>query len=346
MSRPRTALASGLVVLTTVALTAALAGATAPARNGRIAFIRLHPGHDDRWSEIFVANADGTGETRITHPPVGYRDDLPDWSPGGSRVVFQRCAPNGGTCLVWSVKPDGSGLKRLSPPCRSGRVPPACVADTSPVYSPDGRHLAFVRSTGTLIAAGVTSPALMVADSHLQHARAVVRFRPFRAGPYMVAWSPSAGQLAFAGVNESPQAKPLGGRALYVVGVDGTGLRRVTPWSLQAGDRLDWSPDGSRILFRTDSDRKGAFGANLYTVLPDGTDLRQLTHVRPSYRVLPGSYSPDGTSIVFSTTDGATNATLGLPDLFVMRVDGTGIRPVTRSDTWDSSPDWGPRERP
>jgi len=128
-----------------------------------------------------------------------------------------------------------------------------------------------------------------------------------------------------------------------VVGVDGAGLRRVTPWALMAGDRPDWSPDGTRILFRTGSNREGGFGANLYTVRPDGKGLQQVTHNKPSHRVLAGSYSPDGTSIVFSTTDGATDPTLGLPDIFVIRADGTGMRPVTRSQSWDASPDWGPR---
>jgi TolB protein len=110
-----------------------------------------------------------------------------------------------------------------------------------------------------------------------------------------------------------------------------------------AGDRPDWSPDGSRILFRTGSNREGGFGANLYTVRPDGTGLQQVTHIKSSHRVLAGSYSPDGKSIVFATTDGATDPALGLPDIFVIRADGTRMRPVTRSPSWDASPDWGPR---
>lgn len=86
--------------------------------------------------------------------------------------------------------------------------------------------------------------------------------------------------------------------------------------------------------------RKG----NLYVIRPDGTDLRQLTHFPPTVRILrSGSYSPDGNSIVFATTAGATRALGVLPDLFVMSADGTDIRPLTRSPNWDGSPDWGPR---
>jgi hypothetical protein len=33
----------------------------------------------------------------------------------------------------------------------------------------------------------------------------------------------------------------------------------------------------------------------------------------------------------------------GEADVFVMRANGTGIRPVTRTAVWDSAPDWGPR---
>ena len=125
--------------------------------------------------------------------------------------------------------------------------------------------------------------------------------------------------------------------------VNGTGVRRLTPWALQAGGRPDWSPDGRRILFHSYSNRLGGVGADLYTVRPDGTGLTRLTHAQDSVRVLDGSYSPDGASIVFSTTALATNPALNTPDLAVMRADGTGVRPVTSSPGWDASPDWGPQ---
>ena len=53
--------------------------------------------------------------------------------------------------------------------------------------------------------------------------------------------------------------------------------------------------------------------------------------------MLSASYSSDGAWIVH-----ATNGADGNADIFVMRADGTGNRPVTRSKLWDSAPDWGP----
>jgi TolB protein len=117
---------------------------------------------------------------------------------------------------------------------------------------------------------------------------------------------------------------------------------------LHAGaDRIDWSPDGSQILFRTQPLAGTSFGGNLYTIRPDGSDRRQLTHYNPydtsAGALWNGSYSPDGGSIVFSTKDGAVGEERDLVDVFVMSADGTDVRPVTRELNWDGTPDWGPR---
>jgi TolB protein len=334
MTGRRTAFAVAVLV---VAITSAtVAGATVPAKNGRIAFVRFGVVTGVQSSEIFVTKADGTSEQRITQPPSGYRDDLPNWSPNGSKIVFQRCALGGGSCLVWSTSSDGTGPERLSPGCPAAAIPPACADDRSPVYSPDGRHIAFVRTKA--------KPVLMLADASLRRAHAVARLGSSRGSPYGVAWSPNGKQLVFASVNDARSgAHPIDGRAVYVVGANGTRARRLTPWGLEAGGRPDWSPDGRRILFHSYSNRLGGVGANLYTVRPDGTGLTRLTHTQDSDRVLDGSYSPDGASIVFSATAHATAPTQNMPDIVVMRADGTGVKPVTRSANWDASPDWGPQ---
>jgi TolB protein len=73
-------------------------------------------------------------------------------------------------------------------------------------------------------------------------------------------------------------------KSIFVIGADGRGLRQVTPWRLDAGDHPDWSPDGRRILFR--APEHFFAGSNLWTVRPDGTGLKQLTHFRSTIEVL------------------------------------------------------------
>ena len=109
------------------------------------------------------------------------------------------------------------------------------------------------------------------------------------------------------------------------------------PWALGAGDHPGFSPDGSEILFRSFDGQEDSKQSDFWTVHPDGSALTRLTHVPEGTTMLSASYSPDGAWIVHAT-DGVD----GNADIFVMRADGTGNQPVTRSKLWDSAPDWGP----
>jgi Tol biopolymer transport system component len=59
---------------------------------------------------------------------MGTEDVNADWSPDGSRIVFAR-APSSGVHSIWVVKPDGTGLRRLTPNCPPGVGIPKCKAD-------------------------------------------------------------------------------------------------------------------------------------------------------------------------------------------------------------------------
>jgi TolB protein len=54
-----------------------------------------------------------------------------------------------------------------------------------------------------------------------------------------------------------------------------------------------------------------------------------------------GSFSPNGRKIVNSHSPGTGPA--GNADVYVMRLNGSHIRNITASGTFESSPDWGPR---
>lgn len=338
MTKP-TKLAGVAMVAGVAAAVVGAAGATAPAKSGMIAFQRFAFQDHPVVTRIVVANPDGSGQRGITHAPNGYIDGEPDWSPDGTRVAFQRCASDESHCAIWSAKVDGSGARRVTSASDRGSVLPKCLEENSPAYSPDGKLIAF--ECFTRPSANRLLFSIVVMDGQ-GHNRRVVVHGSAGAGVGRPQFSPDGGRLVFD--HQNIGAKPKNGHATYVVNLDGTGMRRVTPWHLRAGDHPDWSPDGTRILVRSlangpDFLRQG----NLYTVRPDGTGLRKLTHFPSSVNLLQnGSFSPDGTSIVFATSKDATKtARSNLPDIFTMRVDGSGIRPVTRLRNWDGSPDWG-----
>src|SRR5919197_3241809 len=318
---------------------AVVADATAPGKSGLIAFRRyFNDAHSA--SAIFTIKADGTGERRLTHAPAGTFDDQPDWAPDGSLLAFSRCPTNNGACAVFTMRPDGSQVKRLSPPCPPGSEPPACEDNANVSFSPDGRQLVFTRASGNvkpdrLVENIIQHSAIVVMDRNGAHRRVIVQAAPYSADLNWPQFSPDGSRLVYERANSS-RNKPAGKRALFVVDVASRLQRRITPWVLNAGDNPDWSPDGKWILFRSHVDDGGV--SNVYVIHPDGSGMKRLTSfTKPGNVLASSSFSPDGKQIVLASAGVGGNA-----DVYVMHADGSDMHPVTRTRLWDSAPDWGP----
>ena len=231
---------------------------------------------------------------------------------------------------------DGTNQRRLGPNCL--RNAGACQDRVTPAWSPNGKRIAFGGNLGALRNNRVEYAEIFVMNADGSSARRLTNVtdgkKPFSIDIRGPAWSPDGKQLVFE-VENFETADPPNRRALFVVDADGSNLRQLTPWSLNAGDNPDWSPDGRLILFRTVSSSNRHHG-NLHTIRPDGTGLTKLTNYPAPKTVLSPTFSPDGKWIAFSRfTDGP------YPAVYVMRANGTGVRRVTQSAAIYEL-DWGP----
>jgi Tol biopolymer transport system component len=329
-----------LAVLSVCALPTAAEGTT-PGHNGRIAF-KGYLDADRTTGAIFSIRPDATGRRQLTSPANGTVDDQPDLSPDGRRVAFRRCAPDT-VCAIYTVRSDGSHLRRLSAPCDAAGpdLETKCADEYEVAFLPDGHRVVFTRATGLVreLSDGegwIQHSDILIRDLNGRHARGVLRGRPYAADNHEMVVSPDGRRIAFVRTN-SPLGRPAGEQAVFTMRLDGSHLRRVTPYALRAGDHPDWSPNGRWILFRS-PDSGDFLGSQLYLVHPNGRGIRAATHVGAGTQLLSASFSPRGSRIVYARTGRA-----GQPDIFTARLHGRGVHQVTRTPLWESAPDWGPR---
>ena len=225
----------------------------------------------DGWStfggpRIQVMDADpATDDASVIstpcEPPADcYGDVQPAWSPDGTRIAFVSSRPN----------PDGTensafDLYVMDATGEQGGAAPATRLTTDPVgefdqsiddsqltWSPDGTRIAFL-STGR--GTDADSCDLWVMDSrdrdgdgfgdnlHAAHVRRVVQLRPVRRrDPGLV---PELDLIAFTSVRS-------GNFDVWVVNADDPAdIRNVTQTPDANEDQPAWSPDGSRVVFRS-----------------------------------------------------------------------------------------------
>ncbi|MFJ8311602.1 MULTISPECIES: TolB family protein [unclassified Streptomyces] len=121
---------------------------------------------------------------------------------------------------------------------------------------------------------------------------------------------------------------------------DGSGLTRLLDGPSTGTDNRqpNWSPRGDRLVFQRREQAGDAW--SLYVMNADGTAVRRLTEGVGEHT--DASRSPDGTSVVFSSTAGG----LELPKIFVTpSAGGRPVRVTSESGTYDGAPSWSPDGR-
>jgi len=88
----------------------------------------------DPDGDIYIMNADGTGQKRLT--TSAEIDLLPEFSPDGKRIVFQSLRD--GDDEIYTMNIDGTGTKKLTN---------NTISDHHPTFSPNGKKIAFSRAS-------------------------------------------------------------------------------------------------------------------------------------------------------------------------------------------------------
>jgi len=320
-----------------------------------------------RLAAAFVALA--VASAGIGFAVVGLRLDVRERSVAEAEGLIAFSGFDGETWQIYSVAPDGSGLRQLTHLSDVEAV-------AEPAWSPDGQRIAFVvqglREDGRT---GRSDIWVMGADGSSP--------RPITDGPgssFSPSWSPNGTRIAY--VRDAQGERPQ----IWIVGSDGSnqhaftrcavpecvedsspawspdgeriafvrfsGAGAIVPvsimvWPVEGSEgvevigiddaewamEIDWSPDGTDLAFTRSFEDANRWGISV--VGADGTGLRSFAHL-PSAQ--SPSWSPDGSRIVFQRMDPET----GRIGLLVMNEDGTGVRAIPGLQIEATSPAWHP----
>jgi len=292
----------------------------------------------------------------------------PSWDPDGAHLVYERVVHSATT-------------EHLLPTASRDPQFELYLSEPFPSFSPDGSRLLYSQYGNNGTSAGDTSIEMMDAGGGGKH----TLYYQKGAAAYDASWSPAGDTILF-GVGPYFRAPGLPAARIATIKPDGSDLRTIVDDGINNGFP-SWSPDGKQIVYKqgkhlairtladgktvplTDgahydnfpqwqphggvilftSDRDGRF--ELYTIRPDGADLKRLTNV-------PGSnahsaWSPDGAWIVFSSGRKGFKDEMALYDgvpqpygeIFVMRADGSDARQLTDNKWEDASAGWAPERR-
>ena len=241
-------------------------------------------------SRIEIANQDGSDAHRLFAGDAA-SGGLTGWSPDGSALLLE-----GGRLRI--VDLSGSVLQSFR---QNELCPYPCAGMETFSFSPDGSRIAFVRVYPDV----ENSTVIAILDLA---SREITELESTRTTNVSIdercwlstqcggsndtpRWSPDGTRIAFARQVMSPEpGSSWTSAAVYVVNVDGSDLRRLTPEGWYAIDP-SWNADGSALVFINvemivNDDRTSVTGqrTDVYTVGADGADIRRLTNDGSSAR--------------------------------------------------------------
>ena len=272
---------------------------------GKIAFLSFRDGNQ----EIYVINADGTGERNLTDDPL---DDFdPDWSPDGSKIAF--VSNRSGQAHIYVMDAGGSGVRQLTSDSAGG---------LSPRWSRDGSRIAYNRggSIAVMNAGGGDMRVIMEAEPE-QTAAAC------KAGSFPGGWSPDDELIAYYAASISREIAQV-----CTITADGSEIEVIVEGPDAYYVEPVFSPDGRYLAYRAIIDGQHDvwvmdLETGKQTNVTDDADL----DVEPSW-------SPDGEWIAFgSLRPGEPNL-----DLFMMQRDGGGVKRLTDDPAKEANPVWAP----
>jgi TolB protein len=170
--------------------------------------------------EIYSINANGTGLKQLTNNSLVAV--YPQWSPDGSWIMYASANKRTRDFEICVMHPDGTEIMKIA-------------AGDSSRWSPDGKNIAFIGVTSSLVDVFMAKP----------DGTEIKNLSNSNAFEFGLSWSSDSKHIAYVTDQEN-------NTEIYTVCVDCDNNQPINITNSEAVDRNpSWSPDGSQIAFQS-----------------------------------------------------------------------------------------------
>jgi dipeptidyl aminopeptidase/acylaminoacyl peptidase len=297
-------------------------------------------------AELFVMKSDGSEKKQLTI--TNTQESNPQWIDGGKKIAF--LSNETGTSQIWSINPDGGGMKQLS---RFGEDIEGFA------FSPDGTKVLFIKQVKTTQTAADRYPDLpaatgrvvddlmykhwdhwvasvphpFVADlvgNKLENVKDLLEGEPFEApmapfgGMEQLAWSPDSKTIAYTSRKKTGKEYSLSTNSdIFLYDVASGQARNITEGMEGYDTNPQFSPDGTKIAWLS-MERDG------YESDKNRLFVMDLTTGEKTYLTQDFDYNTDAFSWENNNTLYIVTPVQGTTQLYKVELNTLAITPITK----------------
>ena len=295
-----------LIVISLIVLgcSSSVSGADEPGLDGSGGGIISFYSDRDGNPEIYIMNANGTTQTRLTENP--YHDVCPALSPDGSKILFLTSRHDSTGIFpnfkyeIYLMNIDGSEKVRLTE---------NTFAETHPAWHPTGEKFTF---NADYDADGFQEIYILNNDG-----TNLIRLTSNNSNDQWASWSPDGSQLVFCSDRD-------GSFELYTMNFDGSNQTRISN-NNEMEIFPEWSPAADKLAFMV--------AQNSMTIWISDVDGNNRTQLSTEFCENP-CWSPTGDQLIFQKW---LNDKM---EIYRMNQDGTGITNLSNNSENDFWASW------
>lgn len=281
--------------------------------------------------KLYIYNLE-TGEEKFVTDQAFFRAR---WSPDGKWIAYNGPSIYEGSWQIYIVKPDGSGKRIVTLWERDSIIESHPDGGFNPVWSPDGKRIAFYRCINCEIMG--TNSELFIVDLDTSNGIHEVRLTNNIYADLVEDWDHDMSLFYRSQLGPNDEYDLFAD--FYEIDINTLERKHLLECdSLSYGFDLRYSQARDKIAYIWKTRGSNSIRNEIYLMNRDGTGVTKLTDNTLQENNI--SWSSDGERMLFMVGSWSLGG-----QLYLINSDGTGLTKITSDSREYFSPDWRPHSK-